>query len=179
MAERRDGGPGDTAGTDGGLSHVDTHGRARMVDVTQKASTHRRAVAGCLVSSPGGAISSLGPSQRAEMLAAARVIGIQAAKQTSDLIPLCHPLLIGDVAVDFEVEGDAVEVVARVECFGQTGVEMEALTACATAALAICDLCQEHDPEMTLGRLRLWEKRGGRSGVWRFDEVGDAPARAW
>jgi len=150
-----------------GLSHVDAHGRARMVDVTQKANTHRQAVARCTVRSPGGALGfPAGPE--GEVLAAARVIGIQAAKQTPDLIPLCHPLLIGDVAVDFELRDGGVEVEARVESFGQTGVEMEALTACAMAALAICDLCGAADP-LVVGELRVWEKRGGRSGTWRYE----------
>jgi cyclic pyranopterin phosphate synthase len=151
-----------------GLSHVDTHGRVRMVDVTQKANTHRQAMAGCVVSSPGGAIGAMEPGQLSEVLAVARVIAIQAAKETPDLIPLCHPLLMDDVAVDFEVSGDDIEVAARVECFGQTGVEMEALTAGAAAALAICDLCHDRDPAMTVGGLRVWEKRGGRSGTWRY-----------
>ena len=108
-------------------------------------------------------------AQEAEVLAAARVIGIHAAKETPDLIPLCHPILIGDVAIDFEVAGDSVEIAARVESFGQTGVEMEALTACAAAALAICDQCREADPSMTVRQLRVWEKRGGRSGTWRYE----------
>ena len=152
-----------------GLSHVDVHGRARMVDVTQKANTHRQAIARCTLQSSNGAIGSLSSLQQTEILAAARVIGIQAAKETPDLIPLCHPILIGDVAIDFEVSGDAVEIVARVDSFGQTGVEMEALTACAAAALAICDQCREADPAMTVRQLRVWEKRGGRSGTWRYD----------
>jgi cyclic pyranopterin phosphate synthase len=155
-----------------GLSHVDAHGRARMVDVTQKANTHRQAVARCTLGSSNGAIASMGTLRQAEVLASARMIGIQAAKETPDLIPLCHPILIGDVALDFEVTGDAVEITARVECFGQTGVEMEALTACAAAALAICDQCRETDPSMTVGQLRVWEKRGGRSGTWRYEGPG-------
>jgi cyclic pyranopterin monophosphate synthase len=152
-----------------GLSHVDVHGRARMVDVTQKANTHRQAVARCTLSSSSGAIASMGSAQQADVLAAARIIGIQAAKETPDLIPLCHPILIGDVTIDFEVADDKVEIVARVESFGQTGVEMEALTACAAAALAICDQCRDADPSMTVHQLRVWEKRGGRSGTWRYD----------
>src|SRR5579871_68709 len=97
-----------------GLSHVDAHGRARMVDVTQKANTHRQAIARCTLASSNGAIASLTTLQQTEVLAAARVIGIQAAKETPHLIPLCHPILIGDVALDFEVLGDDVEIVARV-----------------------------------------------------------------
>jgi cyclic pyranopterin phosphate synthase len=163
-----------------GLTHIDAQGHARMVDVTQKAQTQRQAVARCTISSSRSAIASVTASQENDILAAARVVGIQAAKQTPDLIPLCHPLLIGDVALSFEVGADRIEVEARVECFGQTGVEMEALTACAVAALAICDMCKTLDPLMAVEGLRVWEKRGGRSGTWRYDaqtpENGGQPA---
>jgi cyclic pyranopterin phosphate synthase len=151
------------------LTHIDEHGHARMVDVTQKAQTQREAIARCSISSSKAATAWLGQNQEHEVLAAARVIGIQAAKLTSDLIPLCHPLLIGDIALDFFVEDVRIDIEARVECFGQTGVEMEALTACAAAALAICDLCKTIDPLMAIRGLRVWEKRGGRSGSWRYD----------
>jgi cyclic pyranopterin monophosphate synthase len=152
----------------GGLTHIDAHGRARMVDVTGKAPTHRQAIARCVVSTTRAAIASMTGGPENEVLASARVIGIQAAKRTPDLVPLCHPLLIGDVAIDFSVSDHAVEVEARVDCFGQTGVEMEALTACAGAALAICDLCRKLDPLMSVRELRVWEKRGGRSGNWHY-----------
>ena len=132
-------------------------------------ATHRQAVARCTVSTSRAAITSMAATQENEVLASARVIGIQAAKLTPDLVPLCHPLLIGDVAIDFVVTDHAVEVEARVECFGQTGVEMEALTACAGAALAICDLCRQLDPLMSIRELRVWEKRGGRSGNWHYE----------
>jgi cyclic pyranopterin phosphate synthase len=155
--------------TSGGLTHIDGHGRARMVDVTGKPPTHRQAIARCIVSTTRPAIATMTAGQENEVLASARVIGIQAAKLTPQLIPLCHPLLIGDVAVEFVVTEHAVEVEARVDCFGQTGVEMEALTACAGAALAICDLCRQLDPLMSVGELRVWEKRGGRSGTWHYE----------
>ncbi len=161
----------------GDLTHVDGRGRVRMVDVTQKALTHRQAVAACTVTSPAGAIGALDPAQRAEVLATARVIGIQAAKRTAELIPLCHPLLIGDVSVDLQLRGHAVGVTARVECTGQTGVEMEALTACAAAALAIVERCQQTDPQATVAGLRVLEKRGGRSGTWRAADAGPRGAR--
>jgi len=151
------------------LTHIDEHGHARMVDVTQKAQTQRQAIARCSISSTRSAIASVDENQENDVLSAARVVGIQAAKLTSAFIPLCHPLLIGEVALDFEVRDDRIVVEARVECFGQTGVEMEALTACAAAALAICDMCKTLDPLMTIGGLRVWEKRGGRSGTWRFE----------
>jgi len=156
--------------TSGGLTHIDAQGHARMVDVTQKAQTNRRAVARCTVATSPAAIAAVrSGAEETDVLASARVVGIQAAKLTSDLIPLCHPLLIGEVAVDFQIRDEAIEVEARVECFGQTGVEMEALTACAAAALAICDLCRPIDPLVAFTDLRVWEKRGGRSGTWRFE----------
>jgi cyclic pyranopterin monophosphate synthase len=151
-----------------GLSHIDAQGHARMVDVTMKPQTMRVAVARCTVSSSRHAIASVTAGHETDILATARIIGIQAAKRTPDLIPLCHPLLIGDVAVEFQVEDDRIGVEARVEAFGQTGVEMEALTACAAAALAICDMALALDPMIALGALRVWEKRGGRSGTWRY-----------
>jgi cyclic pyranopterin phosphate synthase len=151
------------------LTHIDAHGHARMVDVTQKAQTQRQAVARCSIATSRSALESIAESREVDVLAAARVAGILAAKRTADFIPLCHPLLIGDVALDFEVGLDRIDIEARVECFGQTGVEMEALTACAAAALAMCDMCKEFDPLMSLVNLRVWEKRGGRSGTWRYE----------
>jgi cyclic pyranopterin phosphate synthase len=164
--------------TPNGLSHIDAHGHARMVDVTQKAQTHRVAVARCSIASSRSAIASVIESQENDVLAAARVVGILAAKQASDLIPLCHPLLIGDVALEFMLGADRIDIEARVECFGQTGVEMEALMACAIAALAICDRCRTLDPLVAVEGLRVWEKRGGRSGTWRYDtqDEGGGPA---
>jgi cyclic pyranopterin monophosphate synthase len=150
-----------------GLTHIDAHGHARMVNVTEKPQTQRDAVARCTVSLSPAAIVSLAQSREADPLAAARVTGIQAAKQTWDLIPLCHPLLIGDVVVEFEVGTDRIEIEARVDTFGRTGVEMEALTACAAAALAIYHSCRRLDPLAAITDLAVWEKRGGRSGSWR------------
>lgn len=104
---------------------------------------------------------------KGDVLGAARIAGIQAAKRTSDLIPLCHPLLVGSVYVNFTIGDDYVEVETQVETFDRTGVEMEALTSCAIAALTIYDMCKSSDRSMTIGELRLWEKTGGRSGSWR------------
>ena len=101
------------------------------------------------------------------MLAVARVAGIQAAKQTPNLLPLCHPLLVGSVLVNFRIEDAYVEVEAQVDTVDRTGVEMEALTACAVAALTIYDMCKSVDRSMTIGELALWEKTGGRSGTYR------------
>ena len=101
------------------------------------------------------------------MLAVARVAGIQAAKRTADLIPLCHPLLVGSVFVNFRLEDDHIEVEAQVDTVDRTGVEMEALTACSVAALTIYDMCKSADRTMVIGELALWEKTGGRSGTFR------------
>jgi cyclic pyranopterin phosphate synthase len=101
------------------------------------------------------------------VLAVARVAGIQAAKQTPNLLPLCHPLLVGSVFVNFRIEDHHVEVETQVDTVDRTGVEMEALTSCAVAALTIYDMCKSSDRTMTIGELALWEKTGGRSGAWR------------
>jgi cyclic pyranopterin monophosphate synthase len=150
---------------DVGLTHLDGRGHARMVDVTGKPPTRREATARCRIAGSMPTQSWAG----ADVLASARIIGIQLAKLTPDLVPLCHPLLIGNVWIEFELHADAIDVEARVECFGQTGVEMEALTACAGAALAICDLTKAIDPTVAIDGLHVAEKRGGRSGTWRFN----------
>jgi cyclic pyranopterin monophosphate synthase len=109
---------------------------------------------------------------KGDVLAAARIAGIQAAKRTSDLIPLCHPLLVGSVYVNFTLGDDFVEVETQVETVDRTGVEMEAMTSCAVAALTIYDMCKSADRTMTIGELFLLEKSGGRSGTWRrFDSA--------
>ncbi|MGH8992532.1 MAG: cyclic pyranopterin monophosphate synthase MoaC [Acidimicrobiia bacterium] len=151
------------------FTHLDPLGRARMVDVTPKEATHRRAVARCRVTmkpETTGMIAS-GAITKGDVLAVARVAGIQAAKQTPMLLPLCHPLLVGSVYVNFTIEDAFVEIEAQVETVDRTGVEMEALTACAVAALTIYDMCKSVDREMTIGQLALWEKTGGRSGHFR------------
>jgi cyclic pyranopterin phosphate synthase len=101
------------------------------------------------------------------VLAVARVAGIQAAKQTANLIPLCHPLLVGSVFINFTLGDDTVEVESQVETVDRTGVEMEAMTSCAVAALTIYDMCKSADRSMVIGELTLWEKTGGRSGTYR------------
>ena len=151
------------------FTHLDPQGRARMVDVTPKEPTHRRAVARCKVSmtvETATAIAS-GSVSKGDVLAVARVAGIQAAKRTSDMIPLCHPLMIGAVSVDFEIGDDHVVVEATVETVDRTGVEMEALHACSVAALTIYDMCKSADRAMVIGDLTLWDKTGGRSGTYR------------
>ena len=108
-----------------------------------------------------------GAITKGDVLAVARVAGIQAAKQTANLLPLCHPLLVGSVFVNFRIEERHVEVETQVDCVDRTGVEMEALTACTIAALTVYDMCKSLDRGMTIGDVALWEKTGGRSGVWR------------
>ena len=111
-----------------------------------------------------------GQIRKGDVLAVARVAGIQAAKRTSELVPLCHGLAVSTVAVDFEVLDDSVGIEATVETIDRTGVEMEALTACSVAALTIYDMCKSMDRSMTITDIALWEKRGGRSGTYRREE---------
>lgn len=155
--------------SDRGLTHLDPLGRARMVDVTPKDPTHRRAVArGRVTMQPDTAsLVARGAITKGDVLAVARVAGIQAAKRTPDLIPLCHPLLVGSVLVNFRIEDDFIEVEAQVDTIDRTGVEMEAMTACSVACLTIYDMCKSADRAMVISELTLWEKTGGRSGTYR------------
>lgn len=155
----------------GELSHIDEHGRASMVDVTGKAMTLRRAEARAVVVGVGD-LSTLAGGQQ-ELLGAARVAGLHAAKQTSRLIPLCHPLPLMDCSLDFYLGTGTVEVRATTETVGQTGVEMEALTACAAAALSIVAGLGSSRSEASIEELTLWEKSGGKSGHWRREYGGD------
>ena len=153
------------------LSHIDDAGRAQMVDVTEKAVTHREAVAeGRVVMQPETlALIQSGGHAKGDVLAVARIAGIQAAKRCSDLIPLCHPLMLTSVKLAFEpeIEHHALKITARCKLAGQTGVEMEALTAVSVAALTIYDMCKAVDKGMTIGDIQLCEKTGGKSGEWR------------
>ncbi|HUV09945.1 MAG TPA: cyclic pyranopterin monophosphate synthase MoaC [Acidimicrobiia bacterium] len=151
------------------FTHLDPLGRARMVDVTSKEPTHRRAVARCRIDMQPETASKIasGAITKGDVLAVARVAGIQAAKQTPHLLPLCHPLLVGAVLINFRIEEDHVEVEAHVDTVDRTGVEMEALTACAVAALTVYDMCKSVDRGISIGELALWEKTGGRSGHYR------------
>ena len=151
------------------FTHLDPLGRARMVDVTPKDPTHRRAVARCKVMMKPETTSMVASNSltKGDVLAVARVAGIQAAKQTPNLIPLCHPLLVGSIFVNFTIGDDNVEVEAQVETIDRTGVEMEAMTACAVAALTIYDMCKSVDRSIMITELVLWEKTGGRSGIYR------------
>jgi len=163
----------------GALTHVDEQGQAHMVDITGKAVTRRLALARCLVVTAADAKRILA-SRRGGMdvVEVARVSGIQAAKQTSSLIPLCHPLRLDRVSVDVDVAIHRVTVSALTEIVERTGVEMEALTACAVCALSLLKAVVEVDPAASIEQLTLWHKSGGRSGEWSrtsLDGLGEVP----
>jgi cyclic pyranopterin phosphate synthase len=151
------------------FSHLDDRGNAHMVDVGDKSATKRRAVARATVRTTAEVTAAIsdGSMKKGDVLAVARIAGIQAAKRTSELIPLCHPLAITKVSVDLTVNGTSIEIEAAVETVGQTGVEMEALTAASVAALTVYDMCKSADKAMTITDVALWEKSGGRSGDYR------------
>ena len=155
-----------------GLTHFDAQGQAHMVDVAAKAATHRRAVAAGRIEMQPGTLALIrsGSAKKGDVLGIARIAGIQAAKKTSDLIPLCHPLALTRVAVEFETHdatpaiASHVTCTATVETVGPTGVEMEALTAVQVALLTIYDMCKAVDRGMAMNDVRLLEKHGGKSG---------------
>jgi cyclic pyranopterin phosphate synthase len=158
------------------LSHVDDQGRARMVDVGAKADTERVAVAGCriLMQSQTLDLIQAGTVKKGDVLTVAQVAGIQAAKRTHELIPMCHPLLLTHISVELTPGGSEVEswieVEATVRTRGKTGVEMEALTAASVAALTVYDMCKAADRAMSITNLRLLHKRGGKSGTWNRED---------
>ena len=156
------------------LTHLDERGQAVMVDVSQKAITARTAVAQGEVRMLPTTLAAIsdGVLPKGDVLAAARIAGIMAAKKTPELIPLCHTLLLSKVAIDFELDahGSRVIITVTVRCNGQTGVEMEALTALSVAALTIYDMAKAVEKTMTIGNIRLLEKQGGKSGDWNRDE---------
>ena len=153
------------------LTHLDASGRARMVDVGAKPPTERRAVArGVVRLSPEAARAvAAGDAPKGDVLGVARIAGIQAAKRTSELIPLCHPLTLSFVGVEGEVDADAglITLVAEARTTGPTGVEMEALTAVSVAALTVYDMVKGIERGAEIGEVVLIEKSGGRSGEWR------------
>ena len=154
------------------LTHLDSQGRANMVDVSDKAQTVREAVAEALVRMRPETLQMIaqGDHPKGDVFAVARIAGIQAAKKTSDLIPLCHPLMLTSVKVALTPEGaDAVRITARCKLTGQTGVEMEALTAASVAALTIYDMCKAVDRGMVIEGVRLLEKVGGKSGSFKVE----------
>ncbi|MBT3363597.1 MAG: cyclic pyranopterin monophosphate synthase MoaC [Chloroflexi bacterium] len=150
------------------LTHLDKSGRARMVDVTGKSETERVAVARALVKMQPSTFDLIktGQVKKGDVLAVAQVAGISAAKQTPQLIPMCHPIIIDSVSMDFDMKNpDSVEITATVKCTGKTGVEMEAVTAVSVAALTIYDMCKAVDRGMRIENVRLASKSGGKSGT--------------
>ena len=153
------------------LTHLDEAGNAAMVDVSAKVATMREALAEGRITMSAAALAAIreGAVKKGDVLATARIAGIMAAKKTSELIPLCHPLMLSKVAVDFEFKADGLRVTAMARLSGQTGVEMEALTAASVALLTIYDMAKALDKGMVIGGVRLLEKRGGKSGDWRAE----------
>lgn len=151
------------------LTHLDEQGNARMVDIGGKVETQRLAVAEGRISMSVAALAAIrdGTAPKGDVLAAARIAGIMAAKKTAELIPLCHPLALDAVTVDFALEDTGVHVRASAALSGRTGVEMEALTAASIALLTVYDMAKAVDKGMVISGLRLIEKRGGKSGHWK------------
>ena len=151
------------------LSHINAKGEAHMVDVSAKEVTNRTAIAMARVSMKPATLKLIqsGTAKKGDVLATARLAGILAAKKTSELIPLCHPLMISKVTVDFKLARSHIDVEALVKVEGKTGVEMEALTACAIACLTLYDMVKGVDRGVVISDLRLMEKTGGKSGTFR------------
>ena len=162
------------SGTLSGLTHLDEDGAARMVDVGGKAQTSRSATATGRIAMSAVALSAIreGTVPKGDVLAAARIAGIMAAKKTGELIPLCHPLSLDSVSLDCTVEDDGVRVSATASLLGKTGVEMEALVACNIALLTIYDMAKALDKGMVIEEVRLLSKTGGKSGDWHADNQG-------
>ncbi len=158
------------------LTHLDDRGAARMVDVADKASTVREAVAECVVRMAPATLRAVREgTAKGDALQVARVAGIMAAKRTPELIPLCHPLPLTSVTVDFEFVKGGVRVLTRARVTGQTGVEMEALTAAAVAGLTLIDMTKGVEKGVYLESVRLLEKSGGRSGTWKREATSARP----
>ena len=156
------------------LTHLDAAGNARMVDVGGKAQTQRRAVASGRIRMNPEALSAIrtGDVPKGDVLATARIAGIMAAKKTAELIPLCHPLALDSVTVDFAFEEDALRATATAALTGRTGVEMEAIAATSIALLTIYDMAKAIDKGMVIDGVRLIEKHGGKSGPWKAADIG-------
>jgi len=152
------------------LTHFDQNGQAHMVDIGEKAETHRIAIATGLISMLPATLALIqsGTSKKGDVLGIARIAGIQAAKKTSDLIPLCHPIFLTRIAVSFEINETQSSISCTVtsETYGKTGVEMEALTAVSACLLTIYDMCKAADRGMVISEIKLLEKQGGKSGHW-------------
>lgn len=152
------------------LTHLDENGAARMVDITDKDITHREAIATSWISMEENTLSQVINQgiKKGDVLSVARIAGIQATKQCSTLIPLCHPLQLSGVSIDFNIDQDENKIHIRCKCklSGRTGVEMEALTGASVAALTIYDMCKALEKGMVIGETRLAMKSGGKSGIW-------------
>jgi cyclic pyranopterin phosphate synthase len=153
------------------LTHLDESGAARMVDVGAKPATARRAVASGRITMTAEALAAIreGNAPKGDVLGTARIAGIMAAKRTGELIPLCHPLGLEAVTIDFAYEEGAIRVTATAALTGKTGVEMEAMTATSIALLTIYDMAKAIDKGMVIGEVRLIAKSGGKSGEWKAD----------
>lgn len=151
------------------LTHIDSEGTARMVDVGAKTPTHRIAVASGRITMTAEALAAVhaGNGPKGDVLGTARIAGIMAAKRTAELIPMCHPLGIDAVNIDFAFEADGIRATATASLTGKTGIEMEAITATSIALVTIYDMVKALDKEMVIGDIRLVEKRGGKSGHWK------------
>ena len=158
----------DQSDNTGALTHFDHSGQVHMVDVSAKAATHRIARASGVISMQPATLSLIatGSAKKGDVLGVAKIAAIMAAKRTSDLIPLCHPLAITRVTVDFELANNSVLCTAQVETVGPTGVEMEALTAVQIGLLTIYDMCKAVDRGMVMADIKVLEKQGGKSGHW-------------
>ena len=154
------------------LTHFNEQGRARMVDVSEKAATCRTAKAAGRVWMNPETLEKVrqGSMAKGDVLAVAQVAGIMAAKRTWELIPMCHPLPLTSIDITFAFQSDALDIRAQVKCSGETGVEMEALTAVSAAALTVYDMCKAVQRDMVIDQIRLLEKTGGKSGVFRREE---------
>ena len=154
------------------LTHFNEQGRARMVDVSEKPQTFRVARAAATVNMAKATMDKIraGAIGKGDVLAVAQVAGIMAAKKNSDLIPMCHPLLLTKADVSFELEDTALHIFSEIRCRGETGVEMEALTAVSVAALTVYDMCKAVQRDMTIADIRLLYKEGGKSGVYEAEE---------
>lgn len=153
------------------LTHIDGDGNARMVDVGSKAKTKRIAVASGRISMNADALAAIraGNAPKGDVLGTARIAGIMAAKRTAELVPMCHPLALDAVNLDFSFEDTAIRVVAKASLTGKTGIEMEAITAASIALVTIYDMAKALDKGMIIGDIRLVEKVGGKSGHWKMD----------
>ncbi|WP_101760363.1 cyclic pyranopterin monophosphate synthase MoaC [Oceanicoccus sp. KOV_DT_Chl] len=157
------------------LTHLNEAGQAQMVDVTDKAVTQRQATAEATITMLPSTLRLIieGGHKKGDVFAVARIAGVQAAKKCSELIPLCHPLMLSSIKVELQADEANNRVVIQASCklAGQTGVEMEALTAASVAALTIYDMCKAVDKGMTIGNISLLEKSGGKSGLWQASSV--------